>query len=186
MALHPCTACGRHVRHHEKHCPFCNAALGEMDAELSPVMRVSRAAMWLGAALSVGACDKPNESPTLPVSATPVNATQNGATPNAQQVLPTTVTNTQPVGQQQLFPQPQLVPQENPQQQVLGQPTQPTQPDPNAVPAYGGPPPVRPQDNIGSTAARYGIAPPPPNGPNDPGSHARRYGAPALVEWDEV
>jgi hypothetical protein len=182
MALHPCTACGRHVRHHEKHCPFCNAALVAMNADLSPVLRVSRAAMWLGAALSVGACDKPNESSTLPVNATPVNTPQPSTQPNTQ-VLPTTVNNApQPVGQQQLFPQPQLVPQESPQQQIVGQPTPP---EPNAVPAYGGPPPVRPQDTIGSTAARYGIAPP-PQGPNDPGSHARRYGAPALVEWDEV
>jgi hypothetical protein len=185
MALHPCTACGRHVRHHEKHCPFCNAALGEMDAELSPVMRVSRAAMWLGAALTVGACDKHSESSTLPVSSTPMNATQNGAMPNTQ-VLPTTVNIAQPVGQQQLFPQPQLVEQENPQQQVLGQPTQPTQPAPNVLPAYGGPPPVRPRDTIGSMATRYGRPPVPPQGPNDSGSHARRYGAPALVEWDEV
>lgn len=185
MALHPCAACGRHVRHQEKHCPFCNAALPEMSADLAPVLRATRAAMWLGAALSVGACEKPSESQTLPVTATPVNAQQGTPTPNTQ-VLPTTTTNTQ-VGQQQLFPQPQLVPQENPQQQVLGQPTQNAQPDPNAVPAYGGPPPVRPQDTIGSTGARYGIAPlVPPSGPNDPGSHARRYGAPALVEWEEV
>ncbi len=182
MALHPCTQCGRHVRHQEKHCPFCSAALAEMTDDQAPVLRVSRAAMWLGATLAISACDPPSATQSTPTNSAPVN---NGAA-NAPQQLPTTVTNGQGIQRQQgLFPQPQIAPQQDtPQQQIVAQP-QPTQPDPNAVPAYGAPAPVRPGD-IGSMHARYGVPFAPPQGPNDPGSHARRYGAPAFVEWDEV
>jgi hypothetical protein len=176
MALHPCTHCGRHVRHHEKTCPFCLNALSDMSGEQAPVLRVSRAAMWLGAALVAGGCEQP--APTTTSSAPSTTATP--AAPNTPQVLPTSVTNAQGVAPQQgLFPQAQIAPtQESPAQQMLAQPQPAANPTPSAV---------RPQD-IGSVAARYGRAPvvPPPQGPDDPGSHARRYGAPALIAWDEV
>lgn len=189
MALHPCTDCGRHVRHSESRCPFCGAALSTMSAEVAPVQRVSRAAMVLGAALTasaIAACDQPaaNSAPTqaapnaAPSTAAPTNTAQ------APQVLPTTV---EPAQQQpQLIPQVQVAPQQpTAQQQILGQ-ANPSQPDPAAMIArYGAP--AGPNDH-GAQVRRYG-APPridPPTGPNDPGAHARRYGAPALVAWDEV
>ncbi len=177
MALHPCTHCGRHVRHHEKSCPFCLGALSEMTGEQAPVLRVSRAAMWLGAALVAGGCEQP--APNTGSTNAPSTAAAPAA-PSAPQVLPTTVSNGQAVAPQQgLFPQAQIAPtQESPAQQMLAQPTQPAA---NPTPTT-----IRPQD-FGSVAARYGRAPaPPPQGPDDPGSHARRYGAPALIEWDEV
>jgi hypothetical protein len=130
-----------------------------MSPETQPVQRVTRAAMWLGATLAVGACTK--EPDTLPVTVTPTNTPSTVTNTNGPtQLLPTTVTNNGVTPQGTLFPQPQLVPQ------------QPADPHITAVPAYGAP---APQVNVNA----------PPSGPNDPGSHARRYGAPAFVPWDE-
>lgn len=58
MALHPCPQCARHVLHSETRCPFCGLGLGAMSAEAPMVPRVARAALVLGAALALGACDE--------------------------------------------------------------------------------------------------------------------------------
>ncbi|MDP3275033.1 MAG: hypothetical protein Q8Q09_07535 [Deltaproteobacteria bacterium] len=167
MALHPCSQCGRHVRHAETQCPFCGHALTVMSSHLAPVQFVTRAAMVLGAALTVSACQEPQaptqNTPTLPTVSTPVT-----------QQMPTQISPT---------PQP-----------VIAQPTSPL-PEPSIAAAYGAPmppeptvapppPPVGPNHHA-SHAPRYGIAPMAPIAPVDHGSHVRRYGAPMFMPWDD-
>jgi hypothetical protein len=160
MALHPCPRCDRHVRHTEALCPFCQSPLQTRVDDDTPVARVSRAAMWLGATLALGACERSTETLTTtvtPTSAPPSSTAVHSAT-SAPQVLPTTVetnpTTRPPTG---LFPQPQLAPQPvDPQNELLQQPSASRPPQPVTQR-----PPARP-----------------PQGPNDPGSFAARYGAP--------
>ncbi|MBL8683928.1 MAG: hypothetical protein JNK05_32450 [Myxococcales bacterium] len=144
MALHPCPSCGRHVRHEEPRCPFCASALPEMSSVTPPVLRVTRAAMWLGATLAVSACEQSQPAQQLPTSQVP-SAVPNNAQP---QLLPTQTTQTvqpqMPLQGQTIAPQ-----QPSPQEQML------QQPQPNAVPAYGAAPPIGPADP-GSHARRYG------------------------------
>lgn len=166
-----------------------------MSAEVAAVPRVSRSALLLGAALSVGACDKHEEATMQPVGASSVRPTQNSAMPNTQ-VLPTAERNTQMAGSS-LFPQPQIVPPDNPSQPVLEQPTQSTQPGPNAVPTDGAHPSVRPRPEGARAASRASgahpsVRPRPPSPQEEleqllvGASGAGRYGAPPFVEWDEV
>lgn len=144
MALHPCPGCGRHVRHEEPRCPFCASALPEMSSVTPPVMRVTRAAMWLGATLAVSACERSQDT------ATPVPTSNNTPTNGAQPQLLQTQT-TQTVQPNLPLQGPSIAPQQqSPQEQMLQQ-----QPQPNAVPAYGAAPPIGPADN-GSHARRYG------------------------------
>lgn len=120
--LIPCGDCGRHVRSDEERCPFCRAAISPSRAALT-------AAVALSAGLSLAGCG-PREvaavyggppPPPPEVTAVPsesASAPQRPApsappAPTAQPALPKTVTP----------------------------PTKPPAPPPNAVPAYGAPPP---------------------------------------------
>ncbi|MDP3275032.1 MAG: hypothetical protein Q8Q09_07530 [Deltaproteobacteria bacterium] len=147
-----------------------------MSSHLPPVQFVTRAALVLGAALAVGACEDPapQPSPSTP-SATP-QATPTPA-PSAVNQLPTQLSPTQnPLanGQQpSLLPQPVMVQQ--PQQAML---------QPSLAGGYGAPPPRQVPPPPAAPQTLQTPPPPAPVGPNDPGSHARRYGAPAYAPWD--
>ncbi|MDP3275030.1 MAG: hypothetical protein Q8Q09_07520 [Deltaproteobacteria bacterium] len=61
MSLHPCVACGRHVRNNDAHCPFCSESRAPSQDTNSAIPRVRRAAMVLSASLAmsnVAACDR--------------------------------------------------------------------------------------------------------------------------------
>ncbi len=61
IALLPCNACERHIRHHESICPFCGVPQGERAAPvLAPMKRVTRTA-WIavGATLAATGCSPP-------------------------------------------------------------------------------------------------------------------------------
>jgi hypothetical protein len=160
MSLHPCSSCGRHARHSETRCPFCDASLTPREADAPVVTRGSRAAILLGATLALGACTREPEPAAPPPSppATPTSGSLAPPSPNpATQQLPTTVTEAPPPINPQgtLFPQPQIVP--------------PAPNDPTMAAAYGAPPPPTPPT-------------PPPAGPRDGGAMVRRYGAPPLLD----
>ena len=61
--LRPCVECRRHVAIHEAACPFCGAACELSSAAGSRLGRVSRAAVFAGAALAGTACggNKPQQ-----------------------------------------------------------------------------------------------------------------------------
>lgn len=84
MRLVRCEGCGRHVRSEETRCPFCGGARNATVA-LEPVFRrVSRAAVFAGAAV-VGGCwssSKPaEEPPAFRVTETPPDPTEEKAPP---------------------------------------------------------------------------------------------------------
>jgi len=54
--LKPCTQCNRHVAITEVECPFCHARLELAASPASRLGRVSRAAVFAGAALATAAC----------------------------------------------------------------------------------------------------------------------------------
>ncbi|HEX5061195.1 MAG TPA: hypothetical protein VFV99_17635 [Kofleriaceae bacterium] len=54
--LRPCTECRRHVAIDERACPFCNAELTVAAPSSTRLGRVSRAAVFAGAALATTAC----------------------------------------------------------------------------------------------------------------------------------
>jgi len=56
LDLRPCTACQRHVAITEAACPFCSASLVETEPRSMPLGRLSRAALFAGAALATAAC----------------------------------------------------------------------------------------------------------------------------------
>ena len=64
--LQPCTACHRHVASTETQCPFCGAAIVGDPARTLPLGRLSRAAVFAGAALatSCGGTKKPADTTT--------------------------------------------------------------------------------------------------------------------------
>src|SRR5687767_9454598 len=54
--LKPCVECRRHIAITEVACPFCGASVELVPVPSSRLGRVSRAAVFAGAALAVGAC----------------------------------------------------------------------------------------------------------------------------------
>jgi len=64
--LQPCTACHRHVASSETQCPFCGAPIVAEPARVLPIGRLSRAAVFVGAALatSCGGTKKPADTTT--------------------------------------------------------------------------------------------------------------------------
>jgi hypothetical protein len=66
MALHPCPRCQRHVHHREARCPFCDETLEAMPSDLSPLPRMSRAAMVLSTALTLCTTGCEKKQPSQP------------------------------------------------------------------------------------------------------------------------
>ncbi len=66
MALSPCPGCQRHVRRHERACPFCAHALPlRVAATPLPAARVSRA-LLMGGALALVGCGSGTPRPDPP------------------------------------------------------------------------------------------------------------------------
>ncbi len=63
MQLKPCAACQRHVSITETACPFCSEPLDASPPRSSTLGRVSRAAVFAGAALATAACGKKAKQP---------------------------------------------------------------------------------------------------------------------------
>jgi hypothetical protein len=75
--LRPCTECRRHVAIAERACPFCNAELAPGSPRDPLFGRLSRAAVFAGAALASTACGgKKAKSDTAPVDQTNQQTTQ--------------------------------------------------------------------------------------------------------------
>jgi hypothetical protein len=70
--LQPCSECQRHVASSETKCPFCGAAIVAEPARTLPLGRLSRAAVFAGAALATSACGG--------TKAKPADTTQTGNT----------------------------------------------------------------------------------------------------------
>jgi hypothetical protein len=65
MQLKPCAACQRHVAITEVACPFCSEPLEASSPRSSTLGRVSRAAVFAGAALATTACGKKAKQPDM-------------------------------------------------------------------------------------------------------------------------
>jgi hypothetical protein len=65
MELTPCVACDRHVSITEATCPFCGGGVAATMRRPSKLGRVSRAAIFAGAALATAACGKKAKQPDL-------------------------------------------------------------------------------------------------------------------------
>jgi hypothetical protein len=63
MQLKPCAACHRHVAITETTCPFCREVVEATPPRTSKLGRVSRAAVFAGAALATAACGKKAKQP---------------------------------------------------------------------------------------------------------------------------
>ena len=66
MQLKPCAACQRHVAVTETACPFCSEPLEVSPPRSSALGRVSRAAVFAGAALATAACGGKKAKPADP------------------------------------------------------------------------------------------------------------------------
>jgi len=66
MQLKPCAACQRHVAITETACPFCSESLEVASPRSSTLGRVSRAAVFAGAALATAACGGKKAKPADP------------------------------------------------------------------------------------------------------------------------
>ncbi|MFO0626208.1 MAG: hypothetical protein U0325_11380 [Polyangiales bacterium] len=78
--LTPCVACARHVRVVERVCPFCGAAVTATASREVPTPRgVSRAAMLLGASLSLAACPRREQQIAAVYGAPPTPAASRDA-----------------------------------------------------------------------------------------------------------
>jgi hypothetical protein len=77
MQLEPCAGCQRHIATTETACPFCGHSLAPQGPRSSALGRVSRAAVFAGAALATAACGKKAKQPDMKTN------TQQTATPDA-------------------------------------------------------------------------------------------------------
>jgi len=84
--LQPCTACHRHVASSETECPFCGAPIVGEPPRALPIGRLSRAAVFAGAALatSCGGTKKPADTTTT--TQTGSGSAQTEAPPDAAPV----------------------------------------------------------------------------------------------------
>lgn len=166
MDLLPCPSCARHVEITSRACPFCDWQLGAARAAppvpALPYRQLGRAAVLLGASLTLGACDRitGNDDPPQPPDPT-VQATIYGGPPQppAPPAPPPPTEQQQPIAPVPLYGLPPMQnPNVNPPTPPQPPPAPPIvpPPDPNAaVPAYGAPAPIAPP-----------IAP--PSGPTNP------------------
>jgi len=74
MQLEPCAACQRHVAITEPACPFCSEPLDAKPPRSSTLGRVSRAAVFAGAALATAACGKKAKQPDIKTTTQQVDA----------------------------------------------------------------------------------------------------------------
>ena len=74
MQLKPCAACQRHVSITEAACPFCSEPLDASPPRSTTLGRMSRAALFAGAALATTACGKKAKQPDLRPDTKPVDA----------------------------------------------------------------------------------------------------------------
>jgi hypothetical protein len=88
MQLTPCAQCHRHVAITETTCPFCGEAREPTPPRPSTFGRMSRAAVFAGAALATTACGKKAKQPG-PNTSTTTQQQQEQTPPDASPDAPT-------------------------------------------------------------------------------------------------
>lgn len=84
MQLQPCAGCQRHVEITESACPFCGRGLAVQPPRSSTLGRVSRAAVFAGAALATAACGKKAKQPEMNTNTNTQTATPDAGAPDAE------------------------------------------------------------------------------------------------------